>query len=407
MLGAGILGSCTALELADRGERVCLFERNADPISEASLYNEGKIHLGFVYAADPTFRTAERMIWGAVRFMDVLARWIPSRTLSVLSTRPFDYVVHRETMVPIPDIEAHFRRVGMAIDQLIPSKTEAVALDPSRPTWRRLSGAELAQRYDPGVILAAYETCELAIDTLGLAEPIRAAVRSHPNIDLITHARVVTVKDRSGGCFEVHFESEGRSQAESFAGVVNALWTNRPHLDRKYGLPPEKPCYIRHKLGVNLNMDPVPSEIPCFTVSLGPFGDAVVYPSGRVYLSWYPVCMVGTNRTGGETDWDVVLGQVDQEQIQRETVEAMTRICPAIGTCGLGRSTRTSVNGGSIFAPGQSDIDDRQSELHERLDYGFHGRGTFLSVDTSKFTLGPAMAIKAADHLTALLGRRT
>ena len=90
MLGAGILGSCTALELADRGERVCLFERNADPISEASLYNEGKIHLGFVYAADPTFRTAERMIWGAVRFMDVLARWIPSRTLSVLSTRPFD-----------------------------------------------------------------------------------------------------------------------------------------------------------------------------------------------------------------------------------------------------------------------------------------------------------------------------
>ena len=72
ILGAGILGSCTALELADRGYRLTVFERNAEPLSEASLYNEGKLHLGFVYAADPSFRTAARMIRGAARFMDIL-----------------------------------------------------------------------------------------------------------------------------------------------------------------------------------------------------------------------------------------------------------------------------------------------------------------------------------------------
>ena len=38
ILGAGILGACTALELADRGYRITIFERNAEPLSEASLY---------------------------------------------------------------------------------------------------------------------------------------------------------------------------------------------------------------------------------------------------------------------------------------------------------------------------------------------------------------------------------
>ena len=87
IFGAGILGTCTALELADRGHRLTVFERNAEPLSEASLYNEGKLHLGFVYAADPSFRTAERMIRGAAQFMDVLGRWIPRAALCALPTR--------------------------------------------------------------------------------------------------------------------------------------------------------------------------------------------------------------------------------------------------------------------------------------------------------------------------------
>jgi glycine/D-amino acid oxidase-like deaminating enzyme len=32
IFGAGILGACTALELADRGHRLTLFERNAEPL---------------------------------------------------------------------------------------------------------------------------------------------------------------------------------------------------------------------------------------------------------------------------------------------------------------------------------------------------------------------------------------
>src|SRR5688500_20318728 len=110
MFGAGIRGSCTALELADRGFQGVLFERNAEPMSEASLYNEGKLHLGFVYAADRSFRTAERMIRDAVRAMTLLERWVPRSVLRLLPCAPFDYGVHRETLIAVPDIAADLDR---------------------------------------------------------------------------------------------------------------------------------------------------------------------------------------------------------------------------------------------------------------------------------------------------------
>src|SRR5262245_26708324 len=92
VLGAGILGTCTALDLADRGHRVTLFEQHDTPLTEASLHNEGKIHLGFVYAADPSLRTARRMIAGATQFFDTLGRWIADADLrAAIAPQSSDY----------------------------------------------------------------------------------------------------------------------------------------------------------------------------------------------------------------------------------------------------------------------------------------------------------------------------
>jgi glycine/D-amino acid oxidase-like deaminating enzyme len=403
IFGAGILGTCTALELADRGQRLTVFERNAEPLSEASFYNEGKLHLGFVYAADPSFRTADRMIRGACRFMDVLGRWVPHAVLGDLAARPFDYLVHRDTMVAVPDIEAHFSRVAQTLDEVVPRRPAVCPLDASRPMWRRLTGEELATRYDPAVIEAAYETCEIAVDSWAIANHLRAALRAHPGIDLITHANVISAEDRAEGGFDVVFDAKGEQRAGPFVAVINALWANRPAVDRRYGLPPPRRFFIRHKLGVNLQCGRAPDALGSFTVMLGPFGDVVAYRSGRVYLSWYPACMIGATTSAEETDWNAVLRGVDFDTVRRETIDALARICPEVGHLEAIATGDIVVNGGSIFALGQSDIDDPESQLHERLDTGADGRGAYLSVDTSKFTLAPALALQTADRVTALV----
>lgn len=404
IFGAGILGTCTALELAERGHHVALFERNAEPFSEASLFNEGKLHMGFVYAADPTFRTAERMIRGGAHFLNFMRRWVPGAALHVLPARSFDYVVHRDTMVTIPQIEAHFTRVAKTLGEVFAQRSPLDPLDASRPFWRRLTGQELSSRYDPALVAAAYETSEIAVDVWELAKHLRAALRSHPRIELITNARVITARNRADGGHEVVYETQGRESVMSVAAVVNASWTNRPAIDGRYGLTSRNACLIRRKLGVNLQCGRQPADLPSLTIVLGPFGDVVAYHGGRVYLSWYPVCMVGTGNGAEETDWNAELAKVDKEAIRRQTIDALARICPAVGKLEATASPEVVVNGGSIFALGKTDIDDPASQLHERLDMGFGGRGNYLSVDTAKFSLGPAMALQTADRITALVG---
>ena len=231
-------------------------------------------------------------------------------------------------------------------------------LDASRPVWRRLTEDELATRYDPAVIEAAYETCEIAVDSWAIANHLRAALRAHPGIELITHASVITAEDRAGGGFDVVFEAQGQHRAGPFAAVVNALWANRPAVDQRYGLTPRGRWIIRRKLGVNLLCGRAPDALASFTVMLGPFGDVVVYRSGRVYLSWYPACMIGTTTGAEETDWNAVLRGVDVDTVRRETIDALARICPAVGNLEAIASGDIVVNGGSIFALGQTDIDD-------------------------------------------------
>ena len=58
-----------ALELAERGYVVDLYEQDAELIARASRWNEGKIHLGFVYAKGQS-RTSASSREGA-RFVEV------------------------------------------------------------------------------------------------------------------------------------------------------------------------------------------------------------------------------------------------------------------------------------------------------------------------------------------------
>jgi glycine/D-amino acid oxidase-like deaminating enzyme len=59
VLGGGLQGCCAALALADRGAQVALFDRNQALVTRAGAANEGKIHLGYMYAGDPRARGRE------------------------------------------------------------------------------------------------------------------------------------------------------------------------------------------------------------------------------------------------------------------------------------------------------------------------------------------------------------
>ena len=111
VLGAGIMGASTSLFLARRGARVTLFDAAKAPFSGASRWNEGKIHLGFLYAADPSLRTARRILPGGLAFRRLVEDLV-GRSLEPAITPGDDlYLVHRDSVTV-----SLFVRTARAVD---------------------------------------------------------------------------------------------------------------------------------------------------------------------------------------------------------------------------------------------------------------------------------------------------
>src|SRR5688572_26567106 len=109
VLGGGLQGACVALELASAGINVDLFDKNDFCLTQASAQNEGKIHLGYVYANDRTLRTARTMVKGGITFSLLMRRWLGSDIDKIPVSAPFHYVVHTQSLLAVPEVENHFR----------------------------------------------------------------------------------------------------------------------------------------------------------------------------------------------------------------------------------------------------------------------------------------------------------
>jgi flavin-dependent dehydrogenase len=110
IVGAGLQGAGLAIELAMRGFRVELFEKRAECLSQASLNNEGKVHLGFVFANDRSLETARIMSRGAFRFAPLLERWLEAK-VDLKTSLPFHYVVHRDSQVAPDALESIYGEI--------------------------------------------------------------------------------------------------------------------------------------------------------------------------------------------------------------------------------------------------------------------------------------------------------
>ena len=76
----------------------------------ASRWNEGKIHLGYLYAADPSLATARRVLDGGLAFKPLTERLIGQSLDAVTSPVDDIYLVHRRSVVDADAMAALLRR---------------------------------------------------------------------------------------------------------------------------------------------------------------------------------------------------------------------------------------------------------------------------------------------------------
>lgn len=404
VLGAGLVGAGVALELSARGIPVTLLDQDEVALNRASLRNEGKIHLGLIYANDPRGSTATTQLEGALRFRGLVSRWAGDDSEWMVRSTPFSYLVARDSLLDPSELEAHYERMSDHCRSQLDADASLDYLG-ERPDGlaRRLEAREIAARFSLAHVAAGFLTRELAIDPDRLALRLRQAIDRAPGLSFLPSRRVRSI-ERSGDGFKV--EGDGPMGAWSLraAQVVNATWERRSALDQQLGISPPTGLLHRLKYRVIATLPDALRGAPSVTMVLGRYGDVVVRPDGTAYLSWYPAGLRGwSQETEPPRDWDGSCRGEGDASVRREIGESILAGIDAWYP-GIGGSTPVRIDAGAIVAIGRSDVDDAASGLHDRTRIGVFSCGGYHSVDPGKLTTAPGFAMQAADRVEARRG---
>lgn len=397
VLGAGLSGSATALELAHGGHPVTLIDSAPRPMMGASRHNEGKLHYGYVYAADERLDTHRILARGSLGFLDDLERLTGVPKARFTQTKPFAYIVPRDSARSIDDIAAYFNIVDKTIEDLC-AEMGYSPLAKSRRAERTFCESNFSD-----LVEAAFHTPEIAVDPGLVSDIVAAAVYAHPLITFVGKHHVTGVDVDGTGDYCISLSGPGDDTRHVKAtGVINALWEDRLRIDAQVGHSSPYSWSQRWKATVMIDVPPGSVHIPNTTGMVGPYGDFVQYGGGRIYVSWYPTCRLSMSTTATPQEVRAQVAMVDHEAIRTASLTEFASLIP--GTLDmLAYKDSTRIGGGFIMAVGNSDIDKRSSGLHERHQVGVENHGTWISLSTGKYCTAPMFARQAARAMTEAL----
>jgi glycine/D-amino acid oxidase-like deaminating enzyme len=398
VIGGGLTGACIALELANAGKRVLLIEQDDVIMNRASLRNEGKIHLGLIYAADTTFKTAATQLHGALTFWPLLSKWLGDDVRRIGLSTPFDYLVARDSLMTADALEAHYQKLSDSCRAHLKDDPSLTYLGgrPDQLAYR----IENSGAYGREKVSAVFRTAELAVSTDDLASVIRRTVDAHPLIDVLPNAHVTCVSSASYGV-RIEGRKAGATITIEAGQAVNCAWEDRLRLDATYGAEPLPGWVYRLKYRLMARYPESLKGAPSATIVIGAYGDVVLRDDGVAYLSWYPTgCKGWSHELDPPKDWDAPCRAEPEPAIAAEvTANALENLAewyPAIGA-----AKPLYVDAGAIVAYGKTDVDDPGSGLHDRTRIGvnaFDG-GAYFSVDPGKLTTAPLFALEAANAI--------
>lgn len=393
VLGAGIMGTSTALFLARHGARVVVVDAAARPMDRASRWNEGKIHLGYLYAGDPSLETARRVLPGGLTFKPLVESLISASIDAVVTAHDDTFLVHRDSVAGVGRTAGYFEAV-----------TRLVATHPDRehyltplaaPAIQRLSKTELGTLADPATVVAGFRVPERSVSTTWVADRLTDALRAEPRIELRMGTRVSGVSRDDAGRFHVRTSED---DDDRYDAVVNALWEGRLAVDATMGAPPPQTWSHRYRVSAFVRTDRT-IDVPSAVICTGPFGDVKNYDGRHFYLSWYPSgLLVDTPVLEPAPPLD--LSAADRERLKTTVIEQLTAVLPRVREIG-DHVESCRIEGGWVYAAGTGSLADPASTLHRRDRVGVTCDGRYVSVDTGKFSIAPWLARGIAADLMA------
>jgi hypothetical protein len=391
VLGAGIMGCSTALYLARENFQIKLFDMAPDPFTGASRWNEGKIHLGYLYGADPSLNTARKLIPGGVIFPSLTSDLVGCDLGSIVTPFNDRYLIHRNSVVPPEQAYSVACKVAELTLEHPDKDNYFVPMD----TPRLLTTAELAHEYNTKEIVAAYEVPERSVSTRTLADYYVDAIAGCAAIEPLMGERVNAVRKSARDAWFVETSNfcGDKKSFGPFAAVVNALWEGRGAIDATVGIAGPPTWTHRYRLSL-FAKTLAPTKVKSGVVAVGPFGDIKNYDGRNLYISWY---LSGLLAEGRELLPPPVtkLEKHEEDRIVSAKLKNLGALIPEVAAL-ADKFESHQLQGGWVYAAGQGSLSDPMSELHRRDRLGLSSIKNYFSIDTGKYSVAPWIAQKVA-----------
>jgi hypothetical protein len=427
ILGAGIMGCCLALELAQRGYKVDLVDRAFAPMTGASLHNEGKLHLGFVYAKDPLKATHRLMARGSLSFSRIIENLTGSQPDALRPSQPFHYYVPTSSQLDMDTIHQHFHDVEGAIREESQISADTYLGRKVDRYFEHNSFEYHKSIFSPENTLGSFTTEELSISPAAVANILCQAIKQQPNITFIGGTEVLAAHRLASGNVEIKLCQDYETSKTVYPCVVNCLWEGKLRIDETAGIHDQGSWILRYKATINISAPRTARNgIPSATGILGRYGDVVNHNNGAYYISWYPLCKIAETIHGDGRDiQDMVHKGAASHQIKKaisnyrsiskfvasithkkfitDNILETAAYIPSIVSLLNSTSRHCEVGGGIILARGKTDIDDPESHLHQRSEIGPVAYGSYVTIDTGKYCMAPLFAEETANMIANIL----
>lgn len=264
IIGGGIFGILTALEVAKKGYPVIVFEKEKEIIMGASLVNHGRIHMGYHYPRDK--KTVAQSLKAKTPFENFFGE-------SVVKKINNYYMVAKEgSMTNHSDFLSFCKKMSL------PYKT-------SWPSDLQISKEKIA---------ISVKVPETILDANRKRDFLLKKISETDNISLMTNAQVVGLKKNSDG-FIVNYKSDDKKKIANCVALVNATYGGINYINNLLGLPLQTFQYELCELPVTFT----PWKDTGWMIMDGPFFSAMPFGYSKNHL-FYDVELSVLERTIGK-----------------------------------------------------------------------------------------------------------
>jgi glycosyltransferase involved in cell wall biosynthesis len=386
VMGGGIQGCCVALNLKKQGYSVCIIDKNSDLMQGASANNEGKIHLGFVYANDKTFKTAKKMLTDALNFSNNVEQLLEEKIdWEKIKSKKFLYLVPKTSLLNEQYLDSFLKELEKVYIEMINSDKNLNYL--GKRDTKIFKKINIPENYNKEYFECCYETEEYAVCQNTLNKKILNKILEQ-HIDIICNTNIEMINKKH--CYYEIITNKTNIYSRR---VVNCLWENKTKFDNFIFEEKKYDTNYRYKCGIISNQ--IEELKKCYSVTIvnGPFGDFVnfdVIENKYMYFSWYPFSMKGFECSDSSPkDWSV-------DTLIKSTndfIDDHQKIFSFLFGIHF-NFVDPKIIGGIIVGKGNIDISEKTSELHMRNDVRLEKCDGYVSISTGKYTSAPYNALQ-------------